>query len=56
MRLSTQGACWLVYSASTVAPFEVTANEAMARLFIDADEALGHVLQTGLNPMYTWMQ
>jgi hypothetical protein len=44
----------LVYRVSANGPMEVTANEAMARLFIDSDEALGQMVQTGLNPNYTW--
>jgi hypothetical protein len=44
----------LVYTVSVNGPVEVRANEAMARLFIDSDEALGDVIQTGLNPHYTW--
>jgi hypothetical protein len=51
-----QGACWLVYNASPSGPMEVTANEAMARLFVDSDEALGQMVQTGLNPKYTWIR
>jgi hypothetical protein len=43
----------LVYRVSVNGPMEVTANEAMARLFIDSDEALGDLIQTGLNPHYT---
>jgi hypothetical protein len=51
-----QGSCWLIYNAVPNGPLEVTANEGMARLFIDSDEALGHMVQTGLNPNYTWMR